>query len=256
MKRFITIAAILLFASVSWAQDIQLARMSPAIVGGGVAAAGWTPPADVDGVLAWYSASDISGLSDNDPVQTWEDLSGNEKHLTQATEASRPLYKTGVRNEKAALLFDRSDDYMFTGSNISGIKTIIAVGCYTRGGFPGSFIDVDGLVTSKDTTVGENYPWMIGSDYSLNNGQIANQKMYIDDEEKTGPFVQMFVNDAWHIAMVTNETAAAAAVQVGWDRQIGTRLWLGYIAEVILLDNVLSTGSDVINYLKTKYNIP
>lgn len=73
--------------------------------------------------FSWYDPSDLNTLfqdsamttpvtADNDPVGAVLDKSGNDHHLTQATDLSRPLYKTvdGV----SWLEFDGSDDSLLS----------------------------------------------------------------------------------------------------------------------------------------------
>jgi hypothetical protein len=74
----------------------------------------WTTVTDIN-PIAWYKADAITGLSDNDPIDTWPDSSGNGIDLTQ-TSTARPLYKTGIVNGLPVARFDGSDDYMSSGS--------------------------------------------------------------------------------------------------------------------------------------------
>ncbi len=67
-------------------------------------------PKDVAGCVLWLYADTI-GLSDNDPVSTWTDLSGNSNNATQSSTA-RPTYKKAVQNGRAVLRFDGSNDFM------------------------------------------------------------------------------------------------------------------------------------------------
>ena len=46
----------------------------------------------------WLEADSITGLSDNDTIETWPDLSVNEWNATQATSGLRPTYKTNIVN--------------------------------------------------------------------------------------------------------------------------------------------------------------
>ena len=64
---------------------------------------------------------------DADTVQNWKDLSGNGRHLVQATIASRPRYKINIQNGKPALLFDGSDDFLTLGKVDIRTATCIAV---------------------------------------------------------------------------------------------------------------------------------
>ena len=52
----------------------------------------------------------ITGLTDGTAVSQWDDTSGNDRHVTQATPTSRPIYKTGILNGLPVLRFDGVDD--------------------------------------------------------------------------------------------------------------------------------------------------
>jgi hypothetical protein len=56
---------------------------------------------------ARYDASQITGLSDDDPVTTWEDLSGNDYDLAAG---AAPTYKTNIQNSLPAVYFN--SDYL------------------------------------------------------------------------------------------------------------------------------------------------
>lgn len=59
---------------------------------------------------AYSDAGSTPAVAD-DPVYQLSDQSGNSRHLSQATEAKRPLLKTSVQGGKSGLLFDAVDDY-------------------------------------------------------------------------------------------------------------------------------------------------
>ncbi|GAI04875.1 unnamed protein product, partial [marine sediment metagenome] len=59
--------------------------------------------------LLWLRADDLS-YSDNDPVSTWTDTSGNNYDATQAG-TNRPFYKDNIVNGKPIVRFDGTEDY-------------------------------------------------------------------------------------------------------------------------------------------------
>ena len=67
-------------------------------------------PPVVSGLVLHLDADAIDGLSDNDPVAQWDDLSGEDNHATQGTSGYRPIYKTNILNGKPVVRFDGSDD--------------------------------------------------------------------------------------------------------------------------------------------------
>jgi len=80
-------------------------------------------PTDLAGLKLWLDFSDSATLftdagstpvvNDDDLIYQANDKSGEENHVIQATEANRPLYKTGVQNGLSAGLFDGLNDSMF-----------------------------------------------------------------------------------------------------------------------------------------------
>lgn len=74
----------------------------------GVVGGGGGPP--VSGYVAWYDASQITGLADGAAVSTWPDGSANHNDATQSTVALKPTYfKTtagNLINGKPTVLFD------------------------------------------------------------------------------------------------------------------------------------------------------
>lgn len=53
----------------------------------------------------WYDASQLEGLSDNDPVAAIPDLSGNGINLAQAEPTDKPTYQTSVQNGLPSVRF-------------------------------------------------------------------------------------------------------------------------------------------------------
>lgn len=68
-------------------------------------------PASIPGLALWLDASQLTGLSDGDPVQTWPDLSGHSNDATQATLSMRPTYSA---QSFRGVLFDGVDDQLAT----------------------------------------------------------------------------------------------------------------------------------------------
>lgn len=77
-------------------------------------------PLEIANLNAWYDASDISTLfqdnagatpvtTNGDPVGRWADKSGNANHINQGAAGAKPAYTTGVQNGLAGLSFDGGD---------------------------------------------------------------------------------------------------------------------------------------------------
>jgi hypothetical protein len=96
-------------------------------------------PASIPGLALWLDAAAADALYQNsdgtvpatalgDPVGYWRDRSGNGRHATQSTAASRPV--VGSQNGRKALTFDGSNDNLFVEdyaveSNLPGLTRFL-----------------------------------------------------------------------------------------------------------------------------------
>ena len=75
----------------------------------------WTPKSPGN-LIWWVDASQITGASNGDSLETWTDASASGWNLTQSTSSKRPTYQTGQINGKPVVRFDGVDDFMSNGS--------------------------------------------------------------------------------------------------------------------------------------------
>lgn len=100
-------------------------------------------PDVITGLQLWLDASDASTLYDattggslvaaDGGVARWEDKSGNDYHMTQATAGSRPARKTAIQGGLDVLLFDGVNDVLSIPTSDLSVNgqaaiTIFAVG--------------------------------------------------------------------------------------------------------------------------------
>jgi hypothetical protein len=71
-----------------------------------------TPPNTISGLVAWYDAQSISGLSNNAAVASWPDKSATANNLIQNTTAARPVYLSSSINAHPAVSFNGSSQYL------------------------------------------------------------------------------------------------------------------------------------------------
>lgn len=81
-------------------------------------------PTDIPGLILWLTASSglfqnsspatIPSISDDDPIGTWEDQSGNNNNVAQTVAGERPLLKIAVIGGKNAVRFaSASSQHLF-----------------------------------------------------------------------------------------------------------------------------------------------
>ncbi len=63
--------------------------------------------ANLSGVIGWYKADAITGLSDGDSVSSWADSSGEGNTLTQSVSGAQPSYQTDELFGKPVVRFDK-----------------------------------------------------------------------------------------------------------------------------------------------------
>jgi hypothetical protein len=85
-------------------------------------------PDDITGLISWFAADQITGLSDGSSVATWGDQSSGGRDATQATAADQPIYKTGIVDGKPVVRFaDTGDNLTVTAAPSHTATTMFAV---------------------------------------------------------------------------------------------------------------------------------
>lgn len=216
------------------------------------------------GLKLWLKADSLV-LSNNDPVGTWADQSGNGNNFTQGTAGNKPLYKTGIINGLPAVLFDGTDDFMsMTGAPCSQPVTIFlvvqpslntasqktyATFCHgITGGNSGWFIVAKlstnfwGSFTTADFSSGNALT--SGTNYLL--GNAADGSTYGAILYQAGS--QVATNGNTEVGVGTN-------AGLGKDLVNSNREYAGYIAEYLVYNSTLTQSNriKVQNYLISKY---
>jgi len=126
-------------------------------------------PKSLSNLQLWFDAMTIKSLADGAAVAQWNDLSGNGRHLAQATGGSQPLYKAKGLNGLPCVRFDGSNDYMdctaFAHTNLTMFGVV----------FPTNWITNDLCVFSMFATGAQDWNsadgWIFSSgvgDYQFN----------------------------------------------------------------------------------------
>lgn len=99
MKRIVTV-----FIALALVLSFSVVSTAPVASSNG-------PPVD-HGLVLHLDADAITGLTDDDPVSQWDDLSGQNSHATQGTAANQPTYKTGVLDGRPVVRFDGTGEHL------------------------------------------------------------------------------------------------------------------------------------------------
>lgn len=115
-----------------------------------VAVGGWTP-LRVAGCQVWLAADrsqlyqDVArsrlAVADGDPVGSWSDLSGNGRHVSQATAANRGVLRLAQANGRPAVQFDGVDDSL-KAAPFAVSQPLTSFTVFQCQAFPAAFVSV------------------------------------------------------------------------------------------------------------------
>jgi len=265
MKRFyfplIIISAVLL------SPIVALGQTGPAGVGNPTGASG--QPENI----YWLDASDL-GLSNNDPVGSWSDKSGNGNDLSQ-TGVQRPDFKneSDANYDFPAVSFDGVEDFIpFNGNLLVGTDyTILLVGARTSTG--GQMIMGGSVGTANqnlhpyfNTNALHSHQWgndhnvaYTGGDGSVVNATTPNFGIFGFRLNSSLATAQRAMYQNGELIDTRNNNAQLSAfvdATLGY-RAAGNEYGDIKIAEMIIYADALNEAQQVIvqNYLASKYNI-
>jgi hypothetical protein len=216
-------------------------------------------PTDSAGCILWLKADGIGGLSDGDPISTWEDFSTSNNDATQSG-SNRPTYQTNEIDGKPVVRFDGSDDYFDLTSSITSINSTVFFVYKKNGTFGTQFVTLTSSATANE------YTWL---DFSDGNAYIVpgspNANYWFAPGNKSSYTLISQTADATSTLVWINgvseslSTGGIGTSSFGFDelgrRQTGGNYANGDLVEVIYYDHVLTTTgrTTVENYLMTKY---
>lgn len=215
-------------------------------------------PSDIPGLQLWLESTAIAGLSDNDPVTTWPDSSGNGRDATQGTAGNKPTYKTSILNGEPVVRFDATNDRMATASIAHGVgtggftwivvaRTVNAAANYSPIMANGSFAPALYFHANRI-----NLYW--GADHGFVGTTTADNTWYTILIERDGTDVTLRLNgvdDGTTFSLADN--MANAVMHVGFDGSGGALN--GDIAEILFYSATLDASqvANVESYLRSKY---
>ncbi|MFC2086962.1 Calx-beta domain-containing protein [Bacteroidota bacterium] len=206
--------------------------------------------------LLWLRADDLS-LTDDDPVSTWIDTSGNDNDATQ-TLTFRPAFKENIVNDLPVLRFDGINDNFNTVFGITKQNmTIFTVFNHDH---------------QASDTYGPIWATTTGNASGFLPSYSGTQYFNTDNTYKTK--VSDFFKNNWYISVgqhgtgsskiwkngVLSDSEAVNSIGIG-NYQIGWRTdgvyYKGDMAEMIFYNYSLNDAQRILvdNYLASKYNI-
>ena len=200
--------------------------------------------------------------SDNEPVRTWEDQSGNEQHLIQDNSISRPLYVAGATGSFGALQFDGGDDFfeLESGSGDAPLHW------FATGSFQGSQRQT--MVSIGDAFPDKTASLSRGTDgryFSFTGGDLSGPPLadgithiFNAAHTNTGSLHRLELNGQPRMVdpePLPLETDGTFRMGASWE---GSEPFAGQISELIQYRKSLNSAQEIIvnNYLSAKYNIP
>jgi len=250
---------------------------------------GITSPLGVDSLFYWFAADlgvldSLGGaIATDEGVGTWNDQSGNARHVTQTTNTDRPVYKaTGGPGSKPCIQFDGTDDYMLSSSHWWGSDDMTVIAVYKVANATRASIEA---LISRNTATGNLRQFIVyaglgGTPYEITvflakDGGAANT---VDDKDsgKSAAFraVSWVINGTTTIYIdgssqsVSRTTAGTGdgtiyntsnVLGVGVNRASDTPNFFlqGSISEIIVYSKALTTTerAAIENYLNKKYDL-
>jgi hypothetical protein len=221
-------------------------------------------PADIAGLSLWLKADAITGKADGDALSQWDDSSGQANHVTQATGAARPTYRTNVLNGKPVVRFDGADDVLSKNpfNTASGLYSIFVVAKGSGVGFQ-SPVDWD---TGSPRICQFRYNGAASFEAivfsatgnSTDTEPVTATAFSVIALIRRAAEAQVYVNGASNGATARTGTPNAGLTSVLCIGARGTGLFLnGDVAEVAIYEGALSDADRgrVRSYLGTKYGI-
>jgi hypothetical protein len=234
-------------------------------------------------LLFWLNADSLS-LSDNDNVNVWNDLSGNNYDFSQTQSSEQPVFNTSSINGHSAIEFDGSDMSLIDedgGSYFNGLgglsffAVIQSDNTDTDAGFfdtedPDGGDDLFALrYDDSGANGGENDVLKIG--IHTDNGEVQIESsaniqtispQLVSAQWLGGESLKLFVDGGVDVlsddgGAVSGITTNSTKLIVGKGPKDAGGSWDGKIAEVFLFAEALNSASRNVleNYISQKYSI-
>lgn len=225
-------------------------------------------PTDIAGLVFWMNpdvgtfqtSGGAAAVADADPVGECQDQSGLANHAGQDISAKRPTLKLATQNSKNTLLYDGTDDGLFTSSVAHGIGTgdfwivvaakIGASGAYRTLFGIGAFNPAFYISTLKMNLY-------LGADNTFNT-TLSVGTFYILEVMRTSGTLKGFLNGVQEANTFSSSTSVATAILIpGAENNGGGSCHNSNMGQELLYAASPSAGerTSLINYLGDYYGV-
>lgn len=237
------------------------------------AVAPWTP-ASIAGLKLWIDFSDADTLftdagsakvsSDGDAIYRAADKSGNNNHLNQITSASRPQYRTNVKNGLSVSRYDATDDRLMLTNSVNLLlgTTMFFISKTSSSTFPRGVFGADDVSNvqwryADSSTLKFAQTGAPGMDFTI-SCTAANYSIITYRVQPSPQLLEGWVNGASTPGVTdTAWTATTCWITMCGDSYNKTTCLDGDICEWIIYDRCLSDAdrTTVRDYLNDKWSI-
>ncbi len=228
-------------------------------------AAPWTPAELGSSSLAlWLDASDAGTITlSGSTVSQWNDKSGNNRHVAQATATKKPSYANNILNGLSAVSFDGSDDSLFASAATitlsQPVHRFIACKFLTKTSKSVVFVSY----TSAPSFFfynGENAgQWVFDAGSSISYGTADTSNNHIHYNHVNGASSYVSVDGTTTLTGPGNPGAnTLQGVRIGHQRgEYPGYAFQGYVYEVVLVQGTLTADNrqKVEGYLASKWGL-
>lgn len=224
-------------------------------------------PLAISGLAAWWDADQITGLTDNQAVAQWNDMSGNARHLVQATGTKQPSYQTNEVNGQPIVRFDGTDDVMEVAANIGNTNpSDLSIFVVVKQASATSRT----MIASRDGSSGWLFRLTATGSLFANVGATPNVtdtftttvynvvELVRDDlNVKLGHNGTMTGNTALNLYAVASNRIVVGAEAQSAGAAPGNNFFNGDVAEIVVVAAAISDGDrdSLETYFSTKYGI-
>lgn len=215
-------------------------------------------PDTITNLAGWWKADRSPPVGDPDgPVGLWQDSSGNNRSLSQATSGKTPVFKSNVLNGKPVVRFDGVDDLLQTSAfTLNQTHEILVVGRYRTAYGTGDGPFIDGL--SGRCAMGRSsatHVDLYAGDGGNFNVTTTPESWHVYDAKFAGASSQLRI-DGGTATTASAGTSNPGGITLGNDPAEDAPGAVD-IAEVLVYSRALTTDerNSIGGYLEQKYGI-